>query len=131
MALAGSKIAGGNPKNKRVENDFYATNPLAVRKLLSKYKFNGNKMLEPCVGKGHIAKTIKEFYNPISIIALDIVDRGYPKTIVNDFITWNTEDKFDFIITNPPYSMAKEFVEKGMSLLTNRSNGNVFKNTIS
>ena len=119
MALAGSKIAGGNPKNKRVENDFYATNPLAVRKLLSKYKFNGNKMLEPCVGQGHIAKTVKEYYPSINITALDIVDRGYPKTIVNDFITWDTEDKFDFIITNPPYSMAKEFVEKGMSLLTN------------
>lgn len=62
--------------------------------------------------------TVEEFYKTINITALDIVDRGYPKTIVSDFFTWSTEDKFDLIITNPPYSMAKEFVEKGMSLLT-------------
>ena len=28
--LSGGKLAGGNPKNDRVENDFYATNPKAV-----------------------------------------------------------------------------------------------------
>ena len=28
--LAGAKLAGGNPENERVENDYYATNPEAV-----------------------------------------------------------------------------------------------------
>ena len=27
MVLSGGKLAGGNPKKKRVDNDFYATNP--------------------------------------------------------------------------------------------------------
>ena len=31
MSLAGGKIAGGNPKNGRVENDFYATDPNSLR----------------------------------------------------------------------------------------------------
>ena len=33
-ALAGGKIAGGNPENGRVEHDFYATNPKAVDMLI-------------------------------------------------------------------------------------------------
>lgn len=58
MALSGSKLAGGNPENKRVENDFYATDPKAVRKLLSVYSFSGNKMLEPCVGEGYSRRVL-------------------------------------------------------------------------
>ena len=39
-ALSGGKLAGGNPKNKRVKNDFYATDPKAVEMLMKKYQFN-------------------------------------------------------------------------------------------
>lgn len=35
--LQGAKLAGGNPKNDRVEYDFYTTDPKAVEKLLLKY----------------------------------------------------------------------------------------------
>ena len=35
MSLQGGKLAGGNPKNKRVENDYYATNPKSVEMLLN------------------------------------------------------------------------------------------------
>ena len=37
--LSGGKLAGGNPKNERVENDFYATDPQAVALLMEKYQF--------------------------------------------------------------------------------------------
>ena len=123
MALSGAKLAGGNPKNCRVENDFYATDPVAVKKLLYKYGIKGNEILEPCIGMGHIAETIKNFYNsPIHITGLDIEDRGYPDTIVHDYLTWETDKKFDCIITNPPFSLAKEFIEKSFSLLTDDVN---------
>lgn len=118
MTLQGSKLAGGNPKNNRVDNDFYATDPIAVQKLLTKYAINGNEILEPCVGNGNIANAINNFYtNKVNITGIDIVDRGYPNTIVHDYLTWKTDRKFDCIITNPPYSLAKEFIEKSMSLL--------------
>lgn len=111
-------MAGGNPKEDRVENDYYATNPKAVNMLLNKYDFNGTEFLEPCVGEGHIAKTINDFYNNSkNITCVDIVDRGYPNTIVTDFLRCKTDKKFDAIITNPPYSLGKEFVEKGLELL--------------
>lgn len=118
MALQGAKLAGSNPKNDRVENDFYVTDPVAVQKLLHKYSINGTEILEPCVGNGSIANTIEKFYaNKHNITGVDIIDRGYPNTIVHDYLTWETDKKFDCIITNPPYSLAKEFVEKSMELL--------------
>ena len=118
-ALSGGKLAGGNPKNNRVENDYYATDPKAVKMLLSKYDFKGREILEPCVGAGHIVNAIKDVYgNTKNITGIDIVDRGYPGVIVSDFLTYKTEQKYDGIITNPPYSLAGEFVEKGLSLLS-------------
>lgn len=117
--MQGAKIAGGNPDKGRVEYDYYATNPQAVKTLLAHYSFNGSTFLEPCVGGGHIAKTINDFYTgEKEMTCLDIVDRGYPNTIVQDFLTWDTDKRFEAIITNPPYSLAQEFIEKGMSLLT-------------
>ena len=118
MALQGGKLAGGNPKNNRVENDYYATNPEAVIKLFDNYMFNAQTILEPCVGGGHIANTINEFFtNERDITAIDIVDRSYPNTIVTDFLTYETDQKFEGIITNPPFSLAQEFIEKSIELL--------------
>ena len=117
--LAGGKLAGGNPENGRVENDYYATNPKAVEMLLMNYPFHAATILEPCVGGGHIANAINDFFtNKRVITGLDLVDRGYPNTIVQDFLTWETDKKFEGIITNPPFSLAQEFIEKGMKLLT-------------
>jgi len=116
--MQGGKIAGGNPKNKRVENDFYATNPRALEMLLEKYDFNNGTFLEPCVGNGQLAKTINKHYPNNKLTCVDIIDRGYKDTIVQDFFQYNTEERFDNIITNPPYSLAKEFVEKSMELLS-------------
>lgn len=116
--LAGAKLAGGNPENGRVEDDYYATNPEAVKMLLTKYTFDAYTILEPCVGGGHIANAINDFYTTKrEITGMDLVDRGYPGTIVADFLTYKTDKKYEGIITNPPYSLAKEFVEKGMELL--------------
>ena len=60
--LAGSKLAGGNPENERVENDYYATNPKAVKMLLTNYTFDAATILEPCVGGGHIVNALNQFF---------------------------------------------------------------------
>lgn len=117
MALQGGKLAGGNPVKGRVENDFYATNPKAVEMLLSHYELRTGKILEPCVGQGHIARVIQEQLKDCEMVCVDLVDRGYPHTIVQDFLEWETEERFSGIVSNPPYSLAKEFIEKCMTLL--------------
>ena len=118
MSISGGKLAGGNPKNGRVENDFYATNPKAVTMLMDAYKpFQNLDILEPSVGQGHIAKILKETYPSNRIDCMDIVDRGYPGTVISDFLTTTINKKYDCVITNPPFSLAQEFIEKSMTVL--------------
>ena len=117
MNLTATKLAGSGSSEGRVPYDYYATNPKAVYDLYYKHHFTGTKVLEPCVGGGHIARVVKRLLPESEITALDIVDRGYPGTIVTDFLEWETDETFDLIITNPPFSYAQEFVQKGMSLL--------------
>lgn len=118
--MKGASIIGGHSrKNPRVDNDYYATDPEAVFRLLEECPIFGMSFLEPCVGGGHIARAVLEYFDGlIDMTALDIVDRGYPGTIIQDFLTWETDSRFDIIITNPPYSLASEFVEKCMMLLS-------------
>lgn len=123
--MQGTKLAGGNPENGRVAEDFYATDPAAVDKLFAaldrvgKY-ISPKSFLEPCVGNGNIADRVLKLYPAISsTMFTDIVDRGYPNTVVGDFLTADFGNrKFDLIVSNPPYSLALEFVQKCRSLLT-------------
>ncbi len=118
MSLQGGKLAGGNPKNGRVENDFYATNLKAVTMLMNAYrKFENLDILEPSVGQGHIAKTIIELNKGNRVDCMDIVDRGYPNTVVSDFLITDINKKYDCVITNPPFSLAQEFIEKSFTIL--------------
>ena len=114
--MNGGKLAGGNPANGRVDKDFYATDPKALRMLFAVHNFDMTKVLEPCVGSGTLAKTIEEDFHIIPT-CVDVADYGYPNTILHDFLSWDTSEHFSSIITNPPYSLASEFVEKGYSLL--------------
>lgn len=89
---------GVNIKSIRQVNDFYATEPSAVKELLKVERFS-HKVLEPCVGKGHIAITLeKSGYN---VFGTDIVYRGYKKFHKKDFLKRTKIIKRD-IITNPP-----------------------------
>ena len=47
--------------------------------------------------------------------ATDLIDRGYGIGDI-DFLTYNFDDKVDWIVTNPPYSLAKEFIDKSLSI---------------
>ena len=49
---------------------------------------------------------------------MDIVDRGYAGTEVRDFLLTTKDDLIcaPDIITNPPYSMATEFVEHSLNI---------------
>lgn len=115
--LTGTSLVGGSVNYERVENDFYATDPQSVRDLLDNCKIEGDSFYEPCVGQGHIAKVLTDYFPNAKIIGSDLVDRGYPNTIIGDFVKSNIEvEKVDWIITNPPYSLAKEFIDKSLTL---------------
>ena len=105
--------ASNHSKLERVENDYYATSPIAVRMLLEKEKFSPN-IWECASGGDHIVKVLKEYgYN---VWATDIIDRtGH--TEILDFL--QSDIKYDGdIITNPPYTLAQTFVEKALDSVT-------------
>ena len=116
--LSGGQLAGGNSTSKREEYDFYATDPQTLKLFLYEFwkdnTFEGD-ILEPACGQGHISKTLKELLPNFNIISTDLVDRGYGIGGI-DFLTHNYNRTFDTVITNPPFSLAKEFIEKGLEV---------------
>lgn len=108
-----SKKLGGTAihhREKRNDNDFYRTPQSAVEKLLSKINFSGD-ILEPASGMGDISIVLeKAGYN---VKSQDIIENPYGLGNV-DFLNYN--NVHDNIVTNPPYSIAKEFIEKGLEL---------------
>ena len=115
--LTGTSLSGTSTTRERVENDYYATPYDSTKALLNNVEFTGN-FLEPCVGGGHIVEVIKQYYPNEDIFYMDIVDRGYEDTLVDNFLEHDFKgQKFDNIITNPPYSLAQEFLEKSMKII--------------
>ena len=110
----GGKLAGGNPARGRVENDFYATHPDSTKSLLAVEEII-YPALEPACGEGHIAKLIKSTIHGNDIIACDLIDRGYGVGGI-DFLKQHFEEKFETVITNPPFNLFQEFVEKALKV---------------
>jgi hypothetical protein len=106
----GGKLAGGNPARGRVENDFYATHPDSTKALLEVEEII-YPALEPACGEGHIAKMLEG-----DLTTLDIVDRGYDMTYVCDFLTTDNNQRYETVITNPPFNLFQEFVEKSLNI---------------
>lgn len=117
--ITGTNLAGISDKRERVENDFYATPFEATREILKREELVGS-ILEPAAGQGHISKIIREFYPNSEIISTDLVEREDKFNIGlqgnTDFIRHNFKRKFGTIITNPPFKLAQQFVERALQL---------------
>ncbi len=107
--------ASSHTTEEREQNDYYATQPKAVRILLENEKFNKH-IWEPACGGGHISEILKEY--GYLVTSTDLIDRGYPGTEVCDFLALSPNHAISGcdIITNPPYKYAKEFVEKAIEV---------------
>ena len=115
-SLSGGKLAGGNPSRGRVSQDYYATHPDSVKALL-KVETIIYPALEPACGEGHISK----FLEKEKIKSFDLIDRGYGNGILDflkeDWITvYNVPIKYETVITNPPFNLFQEFVEKALKV---------------
>lgn len=106
----GGKLAGGNPARGRVENDYYATHPDSVVALLEVEDII-YPALEPACGEGHISK----FLNECDTGSYDLIDRGYGKAGI-DFLSHDFQPLYNTVITNPPFNLFQEFVEKALKV---------------
>lgn len=103
--------ASNHSTNKREENDFYATDPIAAE-LLLKAEPTLNNIWEPACGKGHLASVFAR--HDRLAFASDLIDRGYGKQL--DFLRCQRHHDGD-IVTNPPYRYALEFVQKSLDVI--------------
>lgn len=103
----------GNCRNDNAEpNDYYATEPRALKLLLEQESFSKN-IWEPACGEGHLSKVLEAKGH--NVYSTDLIDRGYGAGGV-DFLS-ETKTFDGDIITNPPYKHGKEFVEKALELI--------------
>jgi hypothetical protein len=108
MSELARKIQGDN--GDREINDFYPTPDRATIELLKRININGI-VWECACGDGAISKLL-----PPDTISTDLIDRGYGESGI-DFL--KTYKQVDWIITNPPYSLATEFVEHSLECANN------------
>ena len=95
--------------------DDFPTPPWATRALMehvlgASNKLEGLTVLEPACGRGHMSRTLAEYFG--EVVASDIHDYGSaPTADFLDAVTYR-ERSFDWVITNPPFRLAEEFITK-------------------
>lgn len=131
----------GGGESMRQEDDFYTTDPKAIEALINApvvdYKQITQRSLSNCkgdcgffiwecaAGNGNLSNWLKQ--NSYNVVASDLKYRGCTDgSIVDglDFLTTYPYNKFKgaaahpfVIITNPPYSLATEFIEHALDIL--------------
>lgn len=110
--------ASNHTQDEREQDDFYATDPIAIDLLLKKEQ-PSFYIWECACGAGHLSNRLEDFGHVA--YSSDIKNRKHrTPDAIQDFLK-ATElplncGAFD-IITNPPYKYAKEFVLKALELL--------------
>lgn len=104
--------ASNHSSRERQKDDYYATDPIAMKLLLEQETFNHN-ILEPSCGEGHLSKVMQS--NGYTVESYDLVDRGFGKQ--EDF--FNITDWNGDVVTNPPYKLAKQFIEHSLEITKN------------
>ena len=104
-------------------NDYIPTPGYATRVLYEevapemKVDTQERTVLDPACGAGHMCQTFEE-YKYKSVTGADIVEypkkRGSFKFVQQDFTDHNNDERFDDIITNPPYALLSDFIEQGL-----------------
>ena len=105
--------ATNHTDKERQNEDYYATDPIAVELLLKEEKFSNN-IWECASGENHLAEVFKK--NGYNVRASDIVKRT-PDTEEYDFLSMENNNWNGDIITNPPYKFATEFIYKALTII--------------
>lgn len=118
-------MSSTNRGSERRPDDFYVTPAWCVDRLFEAYtpQFESDRQsfLEPCVGDGAIVRAVSRRFPHARWTMVDINPRveGAEKDriMIGDFLqTAEKRGVHDLICTNPPYTLAQEFIEKSVRL---------------
>jgi len=102
--MTASRMTGGNPGKKRSVADFYPTPPDVTQALMNAIHIPlCSKVWEPACGEGHMVRVLRD--NGLDVTATDIMTG-------TDFLAAQKPMGTEWIITNPPFSLAEEFIRK-------------------
>ena len=76
--------ASNHTIEERQQDDFYATDPTAIDKLLTVETLN-HRIWECAAGAGHLAERLKEY--GYDVYTTDICERGYKLGALQDFLS--------------------------------------------
>ena len=111
-----SGLVAGNARAALSErkNDLYQTPPEAVHALV-KAENLPKHIWEPACGPGSIVKTLRQHGH--IVWGSDLVDYGQTGMVGVDFLMeTKAPEGFECIVTNPPFKLAEQFVEKALEL---------------
>lgn len=97
--------------------DNFPTPPWATRALIEHVigidAVRGLSCLEPACGQGHMARPLREYF--ASVDASDAYHYGFGP--IRDFLVYPFEaQSHDWVITNPPFRLAEEFVDRALTV---------------
>ena len=105
MSKKGKNFSCNNVSKKRKKSDFYETPYSMTRQFINGEYFNKElTVLEPSCGEGAILKILKENWKSDLVTGKDLIQTK------DDYLNENKE--WDYVITNPPFSLALEFIQK-------------------
>jgi hypothetical protein len=68
--------------------------------------------LEPACGAGHMSKVLMEYFGEVK--SRDISDYGYGA--VEDYLHGDISERYDWIITNPPFKLGERFILRALGM---------------
>ncbi len=94
----------------RREQDHYETPTWLTEAIIPILRlYNPSRILEPAAGGGAIVRVLQRSFPDAAIDSGDIATG-------QDFLVHDYSPTYDLIITNPPYSLALEFIQRGLEL---------------
>lgn len=109
--------ASNHTDKDRADNDYYATDPIAIDMLVKTGILVNKNIWENACGEGHLSNRLSEL--GFIVLNTDLVDRGYADfSYVLDFLSDIDLPVGEYdIVTNPPYKYALEWVLKSLDCI--------------
>lgn len=112
---AGGYAVMAQTPNRADLAQYFPTPPWATRALCDWLAGQGHMIramsaLEPACGLGHMSKPLAESF--ASVKSSDVEPLGFGE--VSDFLMSGDDRQFDWIITNPPFSLGEQFVAEAL-----------------
>jgi hypothetical protein len=102
----------------KISLDDFPTPPWATRALCEWLKtkdidMSAMSVREPAANRGHMTMPLSEYFATVEGSDIHDYGHGFP---VRNYLTDDNFENTDFTITNPPFILAREFVEKAIRL---------------